>query len=726
MDSTKKFLKKFQSREFVINILIIISIFVFLLKFFKPELLLSRTITSGGDTASQYYPAKYMADYLLPSGKIIGWSPGWYGGMPMFQFYFPLPFLLMSLLSYAMPLQIAFKIITVLGIFLLPAMVFLSLKIMKFEFPVPITGALFTLPFLFMEANSMWGGNIPSTLAGEFSYSLSLSLSILFFGTMYAGIKENKYWVLNGILYALILNSHIITAMWVGIASLFMLVANFGSKKFDIKRDAAYFFKTYALSLLLVSFWLLPLVTNLRYTTPYSDTWHATIDQILPKILLGPSLYKDLNNPPLNSAPTETLPPWRFISVLTLLVAISIYQFSKNGDKRTGFWLFAALTAMLFFLFGENVGVINIRFVPFIQLSLLITACIGLNFLSKIKFNWILVMLVMAGIIYWTNANTNFIAFWIEWNYKGFEGKSLWPAYYQVNDFIKGNYSQPRVVYEHSSEHDKAGTPRAFESIPLFANRATLEGLYMQSTVSSPFIFYIQSEISKEQSCPFFNQYPCTSFNLERGTEHLKMFNVNQYITVSDQAKTAANKSKQMKLTKNIEPYSIYEITTNENSYVVVPDYWPVRMQMKDWKRISYEWFKNGDLNVSIIFTNDNLPNITNVNSWDHNIKLPIKENCSVKENVKNEEISFTTNCVGKPHIIRVSYYPNWKVDGAKKIYLVSPSFMLVFPEKENVSIWYGSTTINHIANVLTIIGIVIIIHFIFLNNHKVSKFLKR
>ena len=36
----------------------------------------------------------------------------------------------------------------------------------------------------------MWGGNIPSTLAGEFSFSLGLALAVLFFGLLRALQQE--------------------------------------------------------------------------------------------------------------------------------------------------------------------------------------------------------------------------------------------------------------------------------------------------------------------------------------------------------------------------------------------------------------------------------------------------------------------------------------------------------------------------------------------------------
>ena len=69
--------------------------------------------------------------------------------------------------------------------FLMPICAYFGLRLLGSPFPGPAIGALATLCFLFMEANSMWGGNIPSTLAGEFSLSLGLSLTVLFFGTIH-------------------------------------------------------------------------------------------------------------------------------------------------------------------------------------------------------------------------------------------------------------------------------------------------------------------------------------------------------------------------------------------------------------------------------------------------------------------------------------------------------------------------------------------------------------
>ncbi|MEM4756237.1 MAG: hypothetical protein QW594_03830, partial [Candidatus Woesearchaeota archaeon] len=99
-------------------------LYSFLLWYFLPWIL-TPTITTGGDTASHYATLTQLASQwqsFLPNGAF--WTMGNYAGFPLLQFYFPLPFFLMLLLSTLVGLPIAFKLGTVLGIFLLPYAVF--------------------------------------------------------------------------------------------------------------------------------------------------------------------------------------------------------------------------------------------------------------------------------------------------------------------------------------------------------------------------------------------------------------------------------------------------------------------------------------------------------------------------------------------------------------------------------------------------------------------------
>src|SRR5262249_59820695 len=102
---------------------------------------------------------------------------------------------------------------------------YFGLRGLRVPFPGPAVGAMAVLCFPFMEANSMWGGNIPSTLAGEFSLSLGLSLTVLFFGTLHHTAETGRGVAWNGLLEALIGLSHGYTLLWAGFSSFVELIA---------------------------------------------------------------------------------------------------------------------------------------------------------------------------------------------------------------------------------------------------------------------------------------------------------------------------------------------------------------------------------------------------------------------------------------------------------------------------------------------------------------------
>jgi len=733
--------------ESTVNLVVMLGIFWFLLNFFTPDLLFSETITTGGDTASHYYTAEYLKDYLLPKGKTAGWCPGNYAGFPMLQFYFPLPFLLMVFLSYIIPLEVAFKLVSVLGAFLLPVTAFFCMRLMRFKFPMPIIAAIFTLPFLFMEANSMWGGNIPSTLAGEFSYSISLSLTILFFGTMYRGTTSERFWLWNSILLALIALTHVYTLLFVVVSSLFLL---FTKDRKELRSRFIYMTKTYILSFLLVAFWIVPLILSLHYTTSYDIIWIInSIGEVFPLILF----------------------PFMLLSL------VGMYFSFRDRDLKIAYFYFPIVVASIFYLLAPYIGVVDIRFIPFIQLFLMLQGAYGLSKItSQLKAKWLLPLIVLFLVIIWVNnakmieehsqpyadqiisGNLSsfipltekwykdtlpelmenkyhgFTAYWIEWNYEGFEGKTSWNQFQEIKGFLNGSFQDSRVIYEHSQSHNKFGSSRAFESLPLFAGRATLEGLYMQSTISSSFIFYIQSEVSKEQSCPFWANYPCTQFDLENGTEHLKIFNVKHFVAISDKTKDALANDSEYKLVKKVKDYEIYELLTNENRYTFVPRYEPILFKTDNWKQSSYDWFRDLDMvEIPLIF----VKNFDDVNSSNFNKsqnlkelpKIPVSDSCSINETILNEEIYIETSCIGKPHIVRVSYFPNWRVEGADRIYLVSPSFMLIYPNQKNIRLYYSDTMIDRFGNLLTLIGVIILLLHTYSNlsrNQSLRRLLKR
>ena len=685
-------------KEKIVDFLVLMGILIFILSYFTPEYLLSDIIPTGGDTPSHYYPFHYMKSYLIPNYKVIGWSNAWYLGFPIFQFYFPLPYFLMVILSYVIKAPVAFKIIDIIGVFTLPIAIYLAMKWMDFKFPMPIIGAIFMLQMLFMETintenYSMYGGNIKSTLAGEFAHQLSLSFSILFFGLLYRGIKTKKYHIQNSILLALTIITHLFPAMLVTISSAFFL---FCKKKKDLVRNFTYLFIVFGLGFMLAGFWALPFMSKIEFTTSYD--WRQIRD-------LGMLLPKEL---------------WIFF----ILAVFGIYKSIKNKDSRIYYMLFSIVTSAIIFALIPDGHLWNVRFLPPIYLFVLVIAAYGLSeLIEKFKATWLVPLIILLLVVIPLNdfeRTKGDIPNWIRWNFEGFEPKSSYSIFYNTMNYLK---SLPfgRVFHEYSDSHNVFGTPRAFECIPYYAEKPVMEGLLIDSAVSAPFEFILQPELSTKPSCPI-SYVPCPSVNIERGLKHLRMFNVDYFVATSDRVKNLLRANENFQFLKGFGNIEIYKIK-NEGRYVTVPKYEPVLIDTKNWKLLSLEWFQRLDLlDTPLVFSKfakDESKFKFRRDSLDNLPMSPIDNNCTISEKVDIEGIEFTTSCVGKPHIISISYFPNWKVIGADSIEMVSPSLMLVYPKQENVIIYYGHTLSDWIGTLLSVIGVIIVIIYLIPDGRK-------
>jgi hypothetical protein len=69
--------------------------------------------------------------------------------------------------------------------------------------------------------------------------------------------------------------------------------------------------------------------------------------------------------------------------------------------------------------------------------------------------------------------------------------------------------------------------------------------------------------------------------------------------------------------------------------------------------------------------------------------------------------ISFDVDKIGVPVLVKSSYFPNWKVSGAKGPYRVAPNLMVVVPTSTSVRLHYGFTGLDLFSYVLTALGLI-------------------
>ncbi len=750
-------MKKFKLKEEAVNFLVLLLIWLFLLTFFKPSLMLSPTTTTGGDMGSHYVIAHYMKTYLLPHGKLIGWYPHWLAGTPMLQYYFVPPYLLMVILSFFIPLEIAFKLVTVLGIFMLPLATFLAMRLFGFKFPTPILSASLILPFLFIETYSRYGGNIKSTLAGQFPYGISFALAFLALALVYRGMKTKKYLAISSIVLSLVVLNHIYTAIAVGMTFFFLFLEGLIRKKYN---ELRYIIIVGIISLLLAGFWVIPVFFKFAFNSAPRDVFYGfpNVARIfLPTFLIFYIFALIAIFSPL------------FTTILNLFRGkkpkLQLPSFLNLDDKVTVIYYYS-ISAFIFFMLSNHTNLLYVRFLPFLYFTPLILAAIGIQKLtSKLRAQLLIPFIVFFCVSLYLTPGVNEIPYlnqdfrsnpylshgvkdvqhWIKWNYEGLESKSNWNTYKEVNDYLKTLEPSGRVDIEYSSAYNSFGTPRVFEASPIFSEKSVMESLLLESSITFPFFFYLQKEVSREAWWPGF-PIKMPRFNLTKGAQDLKLYNVKYFVASSEKIKEVIKENDNYHFLKKIGQFEIYQL--NEDSQYVEPlTREPILVVTDDWRTFSFKWFPLDYNDVPLVFSSaisdyelehfrlvilDKDVEIKNTNiqtfTPDELLKAlesskELKGDCLVTSNLEEEEISIQTNCLGKPLIVKTSYFPNWMVKGAEKIYLASPSIMLIFPEQENVLIYYGTTFSDYLGNLSTILGLFIILYLILLRTRRVRLF---
>src|SRR5437763_649765 len=250
----------------IVNGVVLAAIVAFVFWQLRPSLLFANTTTAGGDTGAHVWGPAYLRDHLLPHGRISGWTPDWYDGFPALTFYFPLPSLAIVVLGWVMPYNIAFKLITVSGVLSLPLAAYAFGRLSGMRFPGPVILSVATVPFLFDRTFTIYGGNIPSTLAGEFAFSISLSLALVFLGVLARGLDTGRHRALAAVLLAVTGLCHMIPTLFAlaGAGVIFLVGPLTGRRG---RQRLRYVLTVLPVAGMLVAFWALPFLLRLPFTT---------------------------------------------------------------------------------------------------------------------------------------------------------------------------------------------------------------------------------------------------------------------------------------------------------------------------------------------------------------------------------------------------------------------------------------------------------------------------
>ena len=751
---------------------------IFLLLALHPNLILRNNTPTGGDMGAHVWAPAYLRDYLLSNFKLSGWSMDWYSGLPIYRFYMVVPALMIVLLDVVLPYGIAIKIIAVIGILALPYTTWLFGRFAKFAYPLPELFAIAATIFLFDESFTIYGGNIASTMAGEFSFSISLSLAMLGFALLAKGLDTGKYRVLAAIIISLSALSHGIVLLFVfGGAALMLVVWN--------KRESLQFgAKVIALAVLLSSFWVLPFVTNHAYMT-------------------------DMKYEPRPSGAADSF--WKMFFPLHILLDVSITALAVIGAialvrsrHKAGTWI-TLLTLSLaagVFIARNSLPVIgllwNPRILPFFYLLRYFLFVVGLyelaTFALRMKsmsriaraepgtavvldiakprdnftFNLALLsgfaLFVLAAIGFrfqelpfgstqvnsagqyeyvWgplrtKSTNDGFVDGWARWNFTGYEGKNAYGEYYGIVQTMKqlGEDSTQgcgRALWENSGELNKYGTTMSLMLLPFWTDGciSSMEGLFFEAAGSTPYHFITAAAMSKQSSNPV-RELRYDNNDATLGVRYMQELGVKYFMGFTPEAIAQASQQEGLIEVARSGPWVVYRVA---NSDVVTPlATQPVVANISSsnprerWLEVGTSWFQQPETwttpiaddgpsewqRIDVVVDeskregepNSNNRRVDVVNPATALTPVPLEPVVISNVNIGEESVRFSVDKIGVPVLVRVSYFPNWKVDGATGPYRVAPNMMVVIPTSTTVNMHYGWNMIDYVAYLLSFAGI--------------------
>jgi hypothetical protein len=732
----------------------------------NPWLIVEANTPSGGDMAAHVAVPAYLRDVLLPGGRILGWSMDWFAGYPVFYFYFPLPSLVIVLLDLVLPYGVAFKVATVLGLLATPPAVYYLARSLRFGRPVATVTAGAGAAFLFMESFTIYGGNVLSTLAGEFSFSWSLALSLFYLGLLIRAVLDDpKYQVPAALALAAAVLCHIITIIAIVTASLTVL-----TWKGAWRRALPIWLGGLAIS----GFWVLPLLARLGFSSDMAWVPLSSWDQLFPleiwlllipaiggavwawkrtprvlpvlTMTLLPVIYYPLPNVLPDLLPSifnarwklwngRLLPFWYFGVTFFAAVAIGavVMWLARRLPERVSGFLPRAVAAI-----AAVVGVVLLAREPNVPNTVpwgFGMAVVGILLLSLLWLKPVdsKVFLAMGGagiLALGAVAGISIMNGWARWNYTGYEGKPRWLEYEALMATAASELEPGRIHWEYDKTMNDFGSPMALMLFPYWTQEdlGSMEGLFFESSLSTPFHFLNQAEMSVNPSSPIPG-LDYHRFDFQRGIRHLQIYGVRYYVTYTPEAREEAANWPELTEVGATGPFTIYEVA--DAPLVEAATFQPAvyegphnslvgRLggvigigpgeQAQTFEDFSLEWYGSLELLDRWITTDGpaQWPRITNLSELQDMAPLPGGAATISEVVLEDESISFHTDAVGVPHLVKVSYFPNWRATGAEGPFHAGPSLMIVVPTEEDVVLTFGNGGVENLGWILTVGGVAV------------------
>lgn len=566
------------------------------------DLIFDETTPTGGDMGAHVWAPAFLRDHLLPNGQLSGWSMDWYGGLPLYRFYMVIPALFIVALDVVLPYGVAFKIVAMSGLVTFPAACWAFGRLAAFRFPIPELFAFAGTCFLLDESFEIYGGNVKSTMAGEYSFSIALSLAVLGLGLLANGLRTGKYRVWTPVVLSLACVSHGIVLIFVAVSALLIVLV------WIDKQRLIYALGVGVTLILLSAWWVGPFLFGHEFMTDmkYGFRPNSTTDS-----------FWDMYFP---------LTPGLDILITSLAVIGFAAMVMRRQLTGTAIGLICVVFAVLVWNTRQSLPVIgllwNPRLLPFFYLARYLLMVIGaLELITWVVnaaraklanrslstyesagafgvvgvsvllvFGWMYETLPFDGRATVTTEDGDSSVYawgpfrktatagravadgWTRYNWTGYEGRPAYPAYHdvvQTMDEIGASNGCGRALWENNSANSEYGTTMSLMLLPHWTDGCigSMEGLFFEATASTNYHFITAAAVSESSSNPV-RQLRYTNNNGDVGVQHMRDLGVRYLMVRTDAAKAEAATTVGLDFVASSGTWDIYEVA---NSHIVEP-----------------------------------------------------------------------------------------------------------------------------------------------------------
>jgi hypothetical protein len=580
-------------------------------------LILSNTSTTGGDTGAHFMMPAYF-NTLFP--HLTGWDPSWYDGYPDYTFYFVLPDVLVALAAHVIPYDIAFKLGTVVGSLLLPVTAWALGRLFGLRGAAPAALAAATLPFLFDYTWTIYGGNLLSTLAGEYAYSLSVALMVLFLGLFARGLRTGRYRAWAALTLAACVLAHVVpAALAIAGAALLTLLellpehwrlrddVDFGpssvsgSQVVPVPRGRVatlwWAVSTVSLGVLLAAWWLVPFLLRQDYATsmnyskvtsytaiffPRADLWAlvlaglAVVVAVLKRsrfgvvmaFLGGLSALAVVFDPSRSLYNVRFLPLW-FLFVYLMagwLFGVSVAAAARwVRHRRLTRWVLQTGADRLARPVGDGSPALQSRLRARPPVAPWSPGAVGGSVLAVVAALAVVVPPFVPGLVpslarIGVRPGPNQVTVWSDWNYTGYAGKADYPEYHGLMllmDRIGRADGCGRAMWEYNADENRFGTPEALMLLPYWTTGCVDSMEGLLFESSATTPFHFLNQAELSASpSEAVVGLPYGQLTVHLGVQHLQLLGVRYFMAASPQVEEEANADPTLRLLATSGPWN--------------------------------------------------------------------------------------------------------------------------------------------------------------------------